>query len=184
MATQTQSTTRKANRYDRTKTLGALGYVLAESTYAKDLYFLSKPNGTRYAIDMQRETCDCPASVPDCAHILFVRRCLAFAAKLDKPTVTTPAPTTYRRPNRAVRRLAAWDRLRATKMPDKAAQATQDARKAYADAQTAKHAVGPRAFQASMAAEESYDYYLRTMARVTGLDFLHCRRVVEWGVAL
>ena len=68
-------------------------------------------------------------------------------------------------------------------MPDKAAQATQDARKAYVEAQAAKHAVGPRAFQASIAAEESYLYYVGAMARVTGQDFLHCRRVVEWGVA-
>lgn len=86
MSTST-SLPQQPGRYARAKMLGKLGYTLSENAYCRGLFEVRKPNGTVYQVDPVEQECSCPATVRDCAHVLFVRRCVEFVAAMERRRV-------------------------------------------------------------------------------------------------
>ena len=105
--------TPEPGRYKRGRNLGRSGYTVAECLYCPGLFFVHKPNGTRYTVDAVRRTCNCPARLPDCAHLVFLDVCIAHAAWLERRRMGKeaypPQPTrkAAKQPNRIGKRRAA-----------------------------------------------------------------------------
>lgn len=67
----------KTTIQERGRYLGIREGYRVEKSAAAEIVFVRKPSGTRYAVNLRRETCSCPATVPVCCHIVFARRMTA-----------------------------------------------------------------------------------------------------------
>lgn len=123
----TTNHTPKLNRYERAKMLGTLGYAISENVFAPRLYTVHKPTGERYTVDLEREACNCPATVRDCAHLLFAQRCVRFAARM---TASRDALRARKARRRAVR-IAAWSKPVGARIAPDVRKAFCYARRAY-----------------------------------------------------
>lgn len=172
----TTNHTPKLNRYERAKMLGTLGYAISENVFAPRLYTVHKPTGERYTVDLERETCNCPARVKDCAHLLFTQRCVRFAART---TVAKDALRVRKARRRAVR-MAAWSKPVPQVVAPDVHKAFVDARRAY----EAWHTAGFRNVGFSQSAEARlHNELMQAMehtARISGADLWDVNRAVCW----
>src|SRR5947209_4284462 len=78
---------RLARCWDKAQRLGREGYSVAQSKTSHRLFFVFKPVGLFYTVNAELHTCDCDDFKRHgryCKHTLFVARCLAHIAKIER----------------------------------------------------------------------------------------------------